>query len=98
MDRRPNSDDTDNQRTDDNLDDRTGKFSDKIKNKFTYRIPLRYLCDLGKINFPMKIDMKIRLTLETDMNKLFETNKNVANIGTPDAQIVLMKAPYLPYR
>ena len=41
--------------------------------------------------------MKIRLTLETDLKKLFETNKKVANIGTTDAQIVLLKAPYFQY-
>ena len=79
------------------IDDRIAKFSDQIKNKFTFRIPLRYLCDIGKINFPTKIDMKIRLALETDLKKLFETKKNVAAIGTRDAQIVLLKAPYLQY-
>ena len=62
-----------------------------------YRIPLRYLCDLGKINFPTKIGMKIRLTLEADLKKLFETNKKAGNIGTPDVQMVLFKAPYLQY-
>ena len=41
--------------------------------------------------------MIIRLTLETDLKKLFETKKKVAAIGTPDAQIVLLKAPYLQY-
>ena len=72
------------QRTDDNLDDRISKFVTQIKDKFVYRIPLRYICDIGKINFPTKIDMKIRLTLETDMKKLFETKKSLvtANSGT----------------
>ena len=41
--------------------------------------------------------MKIRLRLETDMKKLFESTKKVANIGAPDAQIVLLKAPYLQF-
>ena len=63
--------------------------------------------------------MKIRLTLETDMKKLFESDKN--HMGnpktgklatstdpndfepdgtppTPDAQIVLLKAPMLQYK
>ena len=35
--------------------------------------------------------------LETGLKKLFETKKKVAAIGTPDAQIVLLKAPYLQY-
>ena len=67
--RRPNNDDTDNKRTDANLDDRIDKFANQIKDKFMYRIPLRYLCGLGKINFPTKVDMKIRITLETDLKK-----------------------------
>ena len=63
------------QRTDDNLDDRISKFATQIKDKFVYRIPLRYICDIGKTNFQTKVDMKIRLTLETDMKKLFESKK-----------------------
>ena len=35
------------QRTDDNLDDRISKFAIQIKDKFVYRIPLRYICDIG---------------------------------------------------
>ena len=46
VDRRPNNDDDNDKITNDNLDDRIAKFSNQIKNKFTYRIPLRYLCDL----------------------------------------------------
>ena len=42
-----------------------------------YRIPLKYICGLGKINFPTKIDMKICLKLERDMKKLFESDKNL---------------------
>ena len=63
---------TDNNRTDYNLGDRIAKVEDQLENKFVYRITLRYLCDLEKINFPTKIDMKIRCTLETDIKKLFE--------------------------
>ena len=70
MDRRAHN--TDNNRTDYNLGDRIAKVEDQLENKFVYRIPLRYLCDLEKINFPTKIDMKIRCTLETDIKKLFE--------------------------
>ena len=46
-----------------------------------YRIPLKYIYDIGKLNFPTKIDMKIRLTLETDMKKLFESDKD--DMGNP---------------
>ena len=38
--------------------------------KYIYRIPLRYLHDLGKINSPVKIDLKIHSALETEMIKL----------------------------
>ena len=51
--------------------------------------------------------MKITLTLETDMKKLFQTKKSLVTtnngtttVGTPrvpDAQIVLLKAPYIQY-
>ena len=53
------------------------KFRNQLKDKYVYRIPLKYICDIGKINFLTKIDMSIRLTLETDMKKLFERLKMV---------------------
>ena len=76
-----------------------------------YRVPLKYIWDLGKI------DINIRLTLETDMKKLFESDANlnsglkngksatsteprdynIAVPGIPDAQIVLIKAPMIQY-
>ena len=45
--------------------------------KHAIHVPLKYICDLGKINFPTKIDIKIRLTLETDSKNLFESDKNL---------------------
>ena len=68
-------------RSDRNFRDREAKFRNQLKDKYMYRIPLKYICDIGKINFPTKIDMKIRLTLETDMTKLFESDKN--HMGNP---------------
>ena len=65
-------------RTDANFRDRETKFRNQLKNKYVYRIPLKYICDIGKINFPTKIDMKIRLTLKTDMKKLFESEKDLS--------------------
>ena len=50
-------------RTDDNLQDREDKFAVQIDSKYVYTIPLKYLCDLGKINFSTKIDLKICCTL-----------------------------------
>ena len=70
--RRIHNSDNDVQTTDDNLEDRIGKFGLQIDKKYVYRLPLKYFCDLGKINFPMKIDMKICLTLEKEMKKLLK--------------------------
>ena len=39
--------------TDDNIDDRIAKFADQLRSKFASRIPLRYFCNIGKINFPV---------------------------------------------
>ena len=63
-----------------------------------YRIALKYFSDIRKFNFPTKIDMIIRLTLETGMKKLLKSKKNVTNIGAPDEQIVFLKAPFLQYK
>ena len=61
--------------TDDNLDDGLDKFKDQLKNEYVYRIPLRYFTDIGKINFPLNIDLKIKCHLETEMKRLFESTK-----------------------
>ena len=49
---------------DDNIDDRIDKFTNVINTSRMYRIPLRYFCDLGKINFLVKINFEIRCNLE----------------------------------
>ena len=61
--------------TDENLDERIEKFGVQIDDKYVYRIPLKYFCRLTKINFPTKIDLKLRCTLETEVKKLFESKK-----------------------
>ena len=58
-----------------NIYDRKAKFKDVIKNEYVYRIPLHYFTDLGKINFPTKIDYRVKLHLEKEMKKLFESRK-----------------------
>ena len=63
-------------------------------------MPLRYFCDIGKINFTAKIDYRIKLFLETNMNKLFKSKQILApGVAVPnaDAQIVFTKAPFLQY-
>ena len=82
------------------IDDRITKFQTMLKNEHVYRIPLRYFTDLGKINFPTKIDYRIKLHLETEMKKLFESRKLLASgtaIPAPDTKIIFTKAPFIHY-
>ena len=58
-----------------NIDDRISLFQKQLQNEFIYRISLRYFSDVGKINFPTKIDYRIKLFLETDIERLFESRK-----------------------
>ena len=43
-----------------NIDEIISLFKNQLKNEFVYRIPLRYFSDIGKINFPTKIDYRIK--------------------------------------
>ena len=83
-----------------NIDDRMTKFQKQLKSEHVYRIPLRYFTDLGKINFPTKIDYRIKLFLETDMKRLFESQKLLATstaMSTLDLKIIFTKAPFIQY-
>ena len=81
-----------------NVSNRITKFQTLLKNEHVYRIPLRYFTDLGQINFPTKIDYRIKLHLETEMKKLFESRKLLTSgtaIPAPDAKIILTKEPFI---
>ena len=83
-----------------NIDNRIILFQQQLKNEHIYRIPLRYFSDINKINFPQKIDYRIKLFLETKMEKLFESKGVIAStaaIPAADAQIVFTKAPFIHY-
>ena len=83
-----------------NINERIRKFKEQLKNEHVYRIPLRCFTDLGKINFPTKIDYRFKLYLETEMKRLFESRKVLtsrATLPTPDAKIIFTKAPYNQY-
>ena len=83
-----------------NIDKRITKFKAIIKNEHVCIIPLRCFTDLGKINFPTKIDYRIKLHLETEMKKLFESRKVLASgttIPVPDAKIIFTKEPLIQY-
>ena len=87
------------ERTDDNIDDRIQKFRTQLQNNYYYRIPLKYICDIGYVNTPIKFNTKWRLTFETNMSRLFESKTNLAaDAAYPDnvdAKIILDSAPYL---
>ena len=88
MDRRSYNSATDKDRTDPNLDYRLANLKDFIFKKNVYKIPLTLISDLGKCNFTVKTDAKFIITLERNMNKLFESNKKVTAIPSdPDALI-----------
>ena len=83
-----------------NNDEKITKFQDQLKDEYVYRIPLRYFTDFGKINFPVKIDFRIKCHLETEMKRLFKSKKvlaSITTIPTPDAKIIFTKAPFIPY-
>ena len=85
-----------------NIDDRITLFQDQIADEYVYIIPLRYLSDIGKINFSTKIDYRIKLFLETDMNKLFESrnilSSTTTKIPSADAEIIFTRAPFIQYK
>lgn len=56
-------------RSDDNLNKRITKFHNYIKDENTYRAPLRFQVDIGMVNQPLKLDLKIKCTLETKIKK-----------------------------
>ena len=89
------------ERTDDNLDERIQKFANQLKTTYYYRIPLKYICDLGFVNTPIKFNTKWRLTFKSDFSRLFESKTNLdaaaAYPNTVDAKIILDSVPYLLY-
>lgn len=76
------------------MNDRVGKFADVINGENFYRIHLRFL-DLGKINYPVKMNFKIKCNLETEITKLFESRKKDAAITTPGAKVIFTELPYM---
>ena len=83
-----------------NIDERISLFQNQLKNEYVHRIPLQYLSDIGKINFPTKIDYRTKLFLETKMEKLSESRATIAStaaIPAVDAQIIFTRAPFIQY-
>ena len=88
-----------NKRTDLNLTYCLAQLKDYFFEKHVYRIPLSLIVDLDLVNFSMKTDTKIIITLERNMNNLFESNKKVTAIpDNPDALIQIYDGPYISYQ
>ena len=86
-------------RTDLNLNYRLKTFRNTLAAETVYRIPLLYICELGKVNFSVNTDTRINIILERNLNKLFESNKVAAAIPeTPDAHISFFARPYISYQ
>ena len=99
VDGRPNNSDDDNKHSDPNLTYRIAQLKDYIFQKHVYRIPLSLIVDLGLVNFAIKTDTKYLVTLEREINKLFETNKKLAAIpAQPDALINIYDRSYISYQ
>ena len=82
------------------MEERITKLNEQLKNGHVYRMRLRHFTDLSKINLPTKIDYKIKLHLEKEMKKLFESRKVLAtgsSLPTPQVKIIFTKAPYIWY-
>ena len=71
-----------------------------LSDEHVYRVPLKYYTDIGKINFPGKIDFRFKLHLETYLSqKLFESRKVITGAETvdPDAKIIFTRVPFMQY-
>ena len=98
-DRRPNNDDDVNKRADENIKDIIAQFHDLIFKKNYFHISLGILVDLGLVTVSMKTDTKSLFTLERNMNKRFESTKELAAIPSePDALIQFHNRPYIAYQ
>ena len=98
-DRRPNNNTDDDNQSDPNLTYRSAQLKNYIFQKHVYGIPLGLVVDLGLVNFSMKTVTRIIITLERNMNKLFEPNKKVTAIPeSPDALIQIYDRPYITYQ
>ena len=80
---------------DDNLEDRIAKFNqdDALHDQRVYRIPRKYLVDIGLVNLPTEFNIKLTFNLEKTAGKLFETREKLANLAGGAAARLLITAP-----
>ena len=107
VDRRPNNSNDDDKCTDPNLTYQIRRLKlieleelkDYLFQKHVYRIPLGLIVDLGLVNLAIKTDTKILITLEREMNKLFETSKKLAAVpAMPGPLINIYNRPYISHQ
>ena len=81
-----------NSNTDDNLEDRITKFNqdDALSKKKVYRIPLKYIVDIGLVNLPAAFNVKFVFNLEKTLGKLFESRKKLQTLQQE------LQLPYQP--
>lgn len=71
-DRSLHNNDTNVNRTNENLTERTTKVSNYIGKDYVYRIPLTYFAEIELVHFLVKFNIKIVCALETNIKKIFE--------------------------
>ena len=97
-----------NSEIDDNINDRIEKFNENnaLSKLKVYRIPLRYLVDLGLVNLPTAFDFKLVFNFEQNLRRLFESKAKLANVRAaaaalpttePDANAYWHTIPYIQY-
>ena len=70
-----------------------------FRKEFYYKIPLKYFVDLGLVNLPKKADTKFIFTLESNMNKLFQSKVKVTPTPhVPNAKILYHDTTYIYYQ
>ena len=67
-----------------NLTNKLTKLHVYIGNEKVYRVSLKFLVDIGLVNQPVKLDLKIICTLETKFSKIFESNGQVFALPIAD--------------
>ena len=70
-------------------------FKEQLKNEKVYRIPLRHFSAISKVSFPTKIDRRIKLFLETNTDKLFESRKVL--IQPYQTLMLKLYSPFIQY-
>ena len=81
----------------DNLVWRLSNLKGNLKEKNYYRMPLGYFLSLGLVNFAYQLDTGFIFTLETNLNRLFESNAKINIPDASDVQVIFHDTPYISY-